>query len=62
MKVYKQITDLIGNTPLMELSRYEKEHNLKAKIFAKLEYFNPSGSVKDRVAKAMIEDAEKKEY
>lgn len=60
MKVYKQITDLIGNTPLMELSRYEKEHNLKAKIFAKLEYFNPSGSVKDRVAKAMIEDAEKK--
>lgn len=60
MKVYKQITDLIGNTPLMELSRYEKEHNLKAKIFAKLEYFNPAGSVKDRIAKAMIEDAEKK--
>lgn len=60
MKIYKGLTDLIGNTPLMELSNYNKENKLEAKILAKLEYFNPAGSVKDRVAKAMIEDAEAK--
>ncbi|MDD5102760.1 MAG: cysteine synthase A [Endomicrobiaceae bacterium] len=60
MKIYKKITDLIGNTPLLELTRYTKENNLQATILAKLEYFNPAGSVKDRIAKAMIEDAEKK--
>lgn len=59
-KIYKMITDLIGKTPLLELSNYELKYNLKAKIVAKLEYFNPAGSVKDRVAKAMIEDAEQK--
>lgn len=60
MKIYKKITDLIGNTPLLELTRYEKDNNIQATILAKLEYFNPAGSVKDRIAKAMIEDAEKK--
>ncbi|MHC1786514.1 MAG: cysteine synthase A [Christensenellales bacterium] len=57
-KVYKSLTDLIGNTPLLELSNFEKKHGLQARILAKLEYFNPAGSVKDRIAKAMIEDAE----
>ena len=57
-KIYKSLTDLIGNTPLLELSNYEKENNLEAKILVKLEYFNPAGSVKDRVGKAMIEAAE----
>ena len=60
MAVYKSITDLIGGTPLLELSNYEKENNLEATIVAKLEYFNPAGSVKDRIAKAMVEDAEQK--
>ena len=60
MKVYKNVTELIGNTPLIELGNYEKKHDLKATILAKLEYFNPAGSVKDRIAKAMIEDAEAK--
>lgn len=60
MKVYKQITELIGNTPLVELTNIEKVQSLKAKILAKLEYFNPAGSVKDRIAKAMIDDAEEK--
>ncbi|MDR1053173.1 MAG: cysteine synthase A [Planctomycetaceae bacterium] len=60
MTVYKRITDLIGNTPLLELSNYEAKHGLGAKIVAKLEYFNPAGSVKDRIAIAMIEDAESK--
>lgn len=60
MKVYKNVTELIGNTPLVELGNYEKKHDLKATILAKLEYFNPAGSVKDRIAKAMIEDAEAK--
>lgn len=60
MKIYNQITDLIGGTPLYELKNYEKLNNLSAKIVAKLEYFNPAGSVKDRIAKAMIEDAEEK--
>lgn len=60
MKIYEKITDLVGKTPLLELSNYEKEHNLEARVLAKLEYFNPAGSVKDRIAKAMIEDAEAK--
>ena len=59
MKVYSKIIDTIGNTPLVELSNLEKKYNLKAKIIAKVEYFNPGGSVKDRIAKAMIEKAEK---
>ena len=54
-KVARQLTELIGHTPLLELSNYEKKEGLKAKIVAKLEYFNPLGSVKDRVAYAMIE-------
>ena len=58
-KIYQKITDIIGNTPLLELENYEKANNLQAKIIAKLEYFNPAGSVKDRVAKAMIDNAEK---
>lgn len=60
MKVYERITDLIGGTPLLKLTDYEKEKALEATIFAKLEYFNPAGSVKDRIAKAMIDDAESK--
>ncbi|HCC34944.1 MAG TPA: cysteine synthase A [Ruminococcaceae bacterium] len=60
MKTYKKITDLIGGTPLLELSNYEKALGLSATILGKLEYFNPAGSVKDRIAKAMIEDAESK--
>ena len=59
-KINKSLTDLIGKTPLLELVNYEKKHELKATIIAKLEYFNPAGSVKDRIAKAMIEDAEAK--
>ncbi len=59
-KINKSLTDLIGRTPLLELVNYEKKHELKATIIAKLEYFNPAGSVKDRIAKAMIEDAEEK--
>ena len=58
--VYKNITDLIGDTPLLELSHYERKHQLEAKIIAKLESFNPAGSVKDRIAKSMVEDAEAK--
>ena len=58
MKIYKKITDLIGGTPLLELSNYEKDMGLGARVLGKLEYFNPAGSVKDRVAKAMIEAAE----
>lgn len=57
-KVYKSAADLIGKTPLLELTHIEEKFGLKAKILAKLEYFNPAGSVKDRIAKAMIEDAE----
>ena len=59
MKVYQKIIDTIGNTPLVELSNLERKYNLKARIIAKVEYFNPGGSVKDRIAKAMIEKAEK---
>lgn len=58
-KIYRSAIDLIGNTPLVELTHIENALGLKAKILAKLEYFNPAGSVKDRIAKAMIEDAEK---
>lgn len=60
MKVFKKITDLIGHTPLLELENIEAQEKLEAKIYAKLELFNPAGSVKDRIAKAMIEDAEEK--
>ena len=58
-KIYKKITDLIGGTPLLELVNYEKNNNLEATILAKLEYFNPAGSVKDRIAVAMVDEAEK---
>ncbi len=58
MKIYQKITDLIGGTPLLELSNYRKRLGLSATILGKLEYFNPAGSVKDRIAKAMLEDAE----
>lgn len=60
MKIYSKITDLIGKTPLLELTNYENENKLDAKVVGKLEYFNPAGSVKDRIAKAMIDDAESK--
>ena len=60
MKIYNKITDLIGNTPLLELKNYEKNNNLEATIIGKLEYFNPAGSVKDRIARAMIDEAEAK--
>ncbi|WP_418558258.1 cysteine synthase A [Hominenteromicrobium sp.] len=60
MRVYRKITDLIGGTPLLELTNYEKANELNAKIYAKLEYFNPAGSVKDRIAKAMLDDAKEK--
>lgn len=59
-KIYKSLTELIGKTPLLELSNYEKKNALNAAVMAKLEYFNPAGSVKDRIAKAMIDDAEEK--
>lgn len=59
-RIYKSLTDLIGRTPLLELTNYEKKNELKARVLAKLEYFNPAGSVKDRIAKAMIDDAEAK--
>ena len=57
--IYKSAAELIGKTPLLELSNIEKKNDLKANILAKLEYFNPAGSVKDRIAFQMIEDAEK---
>ena len=59
-KIFNGATELIGNTPLVRLAHIEKKYNLEARLLAKLEYFNPSGSVKDRIAKEMIEDAEKK--
>ena len=59
-KIYKSAAELIGNTPLVEVSNIEKELGLEARVLVKLEYFNPAGSVKDRVGKAMIEDAEEK--
>ena len=57
-KIYKSAVELIGNTPLLELTNIEKARGLKARVLVKLEYFNPAGSVKDRIARAMIEDAE----
>lgn len=57
--IYTSLTDLIGGTPLLELTGFERENGLQAKVLAKLEYFNPAGSVKDRVAKAIIDEAEK---
>lgn len=60
MKVYQKITDLIGKTPLLELTGMEEKHQLHAKLYGKLEYFNPAGSIKDRIAKAMLDDAEAK--
>ena len=60
MKIYKKATELIGNTPLLELGNYEKAHGLEATILAKLEYLNPAGSVKDRIARAMLDDAERR--
>ncbi len=60
MRLYKKVTDIVGNTPLLELSNIEKERGLEAKVFAKLEFLNPAGSAKDRVAKFMLDDAEKK--
>ncbi len=60
MNIYKSVTELVGKTPLMELTRIEESEKLEAKVFAKLELFNPGGSIKDRIAKAMIEDAEKR--
>ena len=59
MKIYNSVTELVGKTPIIDLKNYEEAHNLNASILAKLEYFNPAGSVKDRIAKKMIEDAEK---
>ena len=60
MALYGSVTELVGGTPILELKRYDKKLGLKARIFAKLESFNPTGSVKDRIAKAMIEDAEQR--
>lgn len=60
MNIKKGITEIVGNTPILELVNYEKKHNLKATVLGKLEYLNPTGSVKDRIAKAIIDDAEQK--
>ena len=60
MKVYDKITDLIGGTPLMKLTNYINDNKLEADIYGKLEYFNPAGSIKDRIAKAMLDDAEER--
>jgi len=60
MTIAKRITDLVGNTPILELSNYARKNDLKATLLGKLEYFNPGGSVKDRIAAAMLDDAEKK--
>ena len=58
--IAKKLTDLVGNTPLLEFSNFNTSKDLKATIIGKLEYFNPAGSVKDRIALAMVEDAEEK--
>ena len=58
--IFTSADQLIGKTPLLELSNFEKKYGLKAKIFAKMEMFNPGGSIKDRIAKAMLDDAEEK--
>ena len=60
MRIYKSVSELTGRTPLMELKNIEDEHRLCARVLAKLELFNPAGSTKDRVAKAMLDDAEAK--
>lgn len=60
MKVYKKITDLVGHTPVLEFTNIEEKEKLQANLYGKLEYFNPAGSVKDRIAKAMVDDAEEK--
>ena len=60
MGIYQRITDLIGGTPLLELGNYERKNGLEARLLAKLEYFNPAGSIKDRIARAMLDDAEAK--
>ena len=60
MRIFEKITDLIGNTPLLELKNLEAANALEATVVAKLEYFNPAGSVKDRIGRAMIDDAEAK--
>ena len=60
MRIYKSAIELVGNTPLVEISNFSAKNEINAKILAKLEYFNPAGSVKDRIAKAIIEDAEEK--
>ena len=57
--IYSKITELIGNTPLVELTNLEKEENLDARVIAKVEFFNPAGSIKDRIALEMIEECEK---
>ena len=59
-RIARQLTDLVGNTPLLEFSNFNASKGLKAQVIGKLEYFNPAGSVKDRIALAMIEDAEAK--
>ena len=59
-KIAKKLTELVGNTPLLELGKYSQEKGLETPVIAKVEYFNPGGSVKDRIALSMIEDAEKK--
>ncbi|MBQ4033745.1 MAG: pyridoxal-phosphate dependent enzyme, partial [Paludibacteraceae bacterium] len=59
-KIAKKLTDLIGNTPLVELEKFSKSNGLDTPIIAKVEFFNPGGSVKDRIALAMVEDAEKR--
>lgn len=61
-RISRNLTDLIGNTPLLELSNFTKKHQIHSKIIAKLEYFNPAGSVKDRIGFAMIKDAEEKGF
>ena len=58
MTIYKSVAELIGNTPLVELAHYEQNHSLEATIVGKVEFFNPAGSIKDRIAKAMVDDAE----
>ena len=58
-KIYRSMTELVGGTPLLELTNYERRENLGARLLAKLEYLNPAGSVKDRIAKAMLDEAER---
>ena len=60
MKIVKNVLELVGKTPLLELTHIEREEKLEAVLLVKLEYFNPAGSVKDRIAKAMLEEAEEK--